>query len=171
MTKKKQLHTKVALITLLLLLILSLFSGCKQTDISEETISNNKVIEQNIYTPTEEENKQIDALLKRIDASVHTNNVVDFSKEFTLTDSDYSESELNDINTKLLLLIENKHDFFSYVVNSISKDNDNNIEVNVNFGYKNLDDTKGTSYDLKLTLANDETDNTFFVTKVIFLDK
>ena len=107
-------------------------------------------------------------MLKRIESSIVNNSVKDFSNEFSLEVSDYSDIELSDINNKLLAIAENKHDFFSITLNSTKMSIDNNIEIEVNLAYKNIDDKEGFQEDTKMILGIND-NGSFYVAKIFFI--
>lgn len=121
------------------------------------------------YELTAEDEQKIDDLLKRIEVAVLNSDIAGFSKEFKLYQSDYTDEQIKDINTRLLAFVEQKHDIYFSEIKDKNYNDDNNIEVIVKMGYKNMTDKADTHEFVRMVLSINE-DLSYYVSRLYFLN-
>lgn len=119
---------------------------------------------------SEEDRLLVDKMLKRMEVAINQNDTASFSEEFKLLMSDYTESQINDINTKLLAFVEEKHNFYFYEVLNENLDSEGNRFIIVRMGYKNLDEADETNEYVQMLVEENE-DGNMNVYKIYFLNE
>jgi len=179
---------KVMILTLLLMSTTTILSACTskteeapavettveleaKSDVKDETVvSDDVVIPTGGGKLSEEDRSLVDEMLKRMELAVTQSDAALYSAEFKLVFSDYTESQVNDIDTKLLAFVEEKHNFYFYDVLNENVDEAGNKVIIVKMGYKNLDETDETNEYVQM-LVEPNADGKMNISKIFFLNE
>ncbi len=133
-------------------------------------------LSEDIVVPTDgeklsDESKElVNHMLKRIEVAINKNDITSFSSEFKLLMSDYTDSQIEDINTRLLTFVEDKHNFYFYDLLHENVDEDSNKLILVKMGYKNITDKDETNEYVLMYVDTDD-NGEMKVYKLFFLDE
>ncbi|MGB3368273.1 MAG: hypothetical protein WBA54_12335 [Acidaminobacteraceae bacterium] len=179
---------KVMVLTLLLLSTTTMLSACTpkteeapavETTVELEEESDVKVetlVSEDVVIPTggeklsEVDRILVDEMLKRMELAVNQSDAALYSEEFKLVFSDYTESQVNDIDTKLLAFVEEKHNFYFYDILNENVDEVGNKVIIVKMGYKNLDEKDETNEYVQM-LVEPNVDGKMNISKIFFLNE
>lgn len=174
----------IIVLSLLIVSSVSLLAGCTpkideskevSTELALESDAESEVTEGLVLTTTGEklstENKiLVEDMLKRMEIAINRNDTALFSDEFKLLMADYTDQQINDINTKLLAFVEEKHNFYFYELLDENVDENGKKVVIVRMGYKNLDDKEEINEYVQMLVELNE-QGQMKVSKIFFLDE
>lgn len=177
---------KLMVLTLVVMSTTTMFTACTpkaeetpavetSVEVEKETVEET-IVSEDVVIPTggdklsEEDRVLVDDMLKRMELAVTQNDTALYSAEFKLLMSDYTDGQINDINTKLLAFVEEKHNFYFYDILNENVDESDNKVIIVRMGYKNLDDAKETNEYVQMLVEPNE-DGKMNVSKIFFLNE
>lgn len=177
---------KVMVLTLVVMSTTTMLAGCTpkteeapavETTVEVEAEAKvETVVSEDVVIPTggekltEEDRALVDDMLKRMELAVTQSDAALYSAEFKLFMTDYTESQINDINTTLLAFVEEKHNFYFYDVLNENVDEAGNKVIIVRMGYKNIDEADETNEYVQMLVEQNE-DGKMNILKIFFLNE
>jgi len=185
---------KIMVLTLVVMSTTTMLAGCtpkaEETPVVETTVEVEEedkvdaeaeakvetVVSEDVVIPTgggklsEEDRALVDDMLKRMELAITQSDTALYSAEFKLLMSDYTDNQINDINTTLLDFVEEKHNFYFYDVLNENVDKAGNKVIIVRMGYKNLDEAEETKEFVQMLVEPNE-DGKMNVSKIFFLNE